>query len=824
MQRPLTRADAGAAALVERPRLLGQLETAVRLPLTVLAAPAGYGKTTLVQQWAASHEGPPVAWVPLGDDGGTEVGRLQLAAVERLVAEADDVVLVFDGLDSHRDDSITRDLERLVERVPDNVHVIVTRRSPWFTDSHHRPAATFGPDDLAFSRDEMRSLVATAAGRPPTEVQLDELARRTAGWALGVRVCTAAILAGADTDSAIEALRAGDPRIAAFLGIEVLDRQAPALRDFLRQTSVLAELTPGLCASVSRDPRAGAMLRTLAAHGVIAPRTIDGAPRYAHHPLLHDLLRGEVRRAGVEEVELLHRAAAFHSARGEPKQAAAYLVEAEAWDDLIALVDEHARSFFERGRAQEILDILDVVPHHRHREIALRRAYLLTMVGHTRRAAQALRSVEVAPGDAGAIAVTEALRAGWAYTDGDPAAALVAADAALDALAQQPAELPDVFGLSTASSLEAMAVGGRGRALWYQGDAEQARSELQKLVHRSDAYSPWRLHALGTMALLDAWRGNFRLAVAEAQRACAGAVRLGGASHPCTIDAHLAIAHVLRERNQLRSAALRQDRAYRIAREFRRPFAVAQYGLERALLHLAAGEPELGLQELHERRLRGAPLPRFLEARLCAAEIKLLVGRGDVDRASALVARDGGAPEAASAAVEVALAQKDLDRARGVLDAWEVQAGDERARLERQVWTAAVELADGHRPAAVQLGLAAARDAKEEGHVRLFLDGGRPLARLVHALRVAVPNGYLIGLERFSLAHQTSVEAAPLGLSQRELEILRYLPTPLSSSEIAAQLYISLNTLKTHLRTIYRKLDATNRREAINRAQQLGLA
>ena len=113
--------------------------------------------------------------------------------------------------------------------------------------------------------------------------------------------------------------------------------------------------------------------------------------------------------------------------------------------------------------------------------------------------------------------------------------------------------------------------------------------------------------------------------------------------------------------------------------------------------------------------------------------------------------------------------------------------------------------------------------AAREGDERLFLDGGRPVERLLRALVHTAPLPYAQRLVRAALA-QDPAKGAVLGLSKRELEVARYLPTPLSSAEIAARLYISLNTLKTHLRTIYGKLDATNRREAIQRAEELGIA
>jgi LuxR family maltose regulon positive regulatory protein len=250
--------------------------------------------------------------------------------------------------------------------------------------------------------------------------------------------------------------------------------------------------------------------------------------------------------------------------------------------------------------------------------------------------------------------------------------------------------------------------------------------------------------------------------------------------------------------------------------------------VERVLLHLAAGRPQLGLAELERRRadMDDHVLAPVIEERLLAAEARSLLAIGEVGRAEALLAPTpmGRAPELASARVQVALAASGPAAAEAAIDRWPADEGQPRGRLERTLWLALVDLDSGHRRRALQRAGRVLDVAQEEGHVRLFLDAGPGGERLVRALATQRPGPYLNRLVRAAGLLRPNGGPGPSGLSERELEIVRYLPTSLSNAEIATALYVSLNTLKTHLRTIYRKLGVRGRDEAIERAEALGIA
>jgi DNA-binding CsgD family transcriptional regulator len=174
-------------------------------------------------------------------------------------------------------------------------------------------------------------------------------------------------------------------------------------------------------------------------------------------------------------------------------------------------------------------------------------------------------------------------------------------------------------------------------------------------------------------------------------------------------------------------------------------------------------------------------------------------------------------------AVQASIMRHDIAGARACLDRSASDAREPRARLERDLGLSMIDLEAGDRRAALVRGAAVVGRARDEGHVRLFLDAGRPTERLLRALHVA-PGPYVQFLVRTAESTLHEAGSGVAGLSERELEVVRYLPTSLSSGEIAARLYISLNTLKTHLRTIYRKLGVHGRREAVERARDLCIA
>ena len=439
-----------------------------------------------------------------------------------------------------------------------------------------------------------------------------------------------------------------------------------------------------------------------------------------------------------------------------------------------------------------------------------------------------MHDFEIADCTRGERAAAEALRATGAFFDASPDGAIRAADQALHAMRDMaPEELPNILGVTSPTTLAIMAGTSRARAVWYLGDVAASRRALAAGIAHGDAYEPWLVRTMSALALLEAWAGNLRAARSHASRVPA-AGSAGLLQYPAVLDARLALAHVCRARGHQRRAADLLDEAETMTAGSRWPVTGAILAVERGLWHLAAGQPEQGLAALdHHRTLSHSPPPPLVDAYLLAAEARLLLSLGDVDRAESVADNEAMqllCPELAAAAVQVAVARRDLDTAAARLEAWNLDDAQPRQGLQHRLWTAVVELEVGDRRRAVNAVSGVVVAAEREGDLRLFLDGGRPVERVLRALLHARPQPHAERILQAAQRAQAASHGDALGLSRRELEVARYLPTPLSSAEIAGRLYISLNTLKTHLRTIYCKLGATNRREAIQRAEELGIA
>jgi LuxR family maltose regulon positive regulatory protein len=856
---------------VQRQRLLDELGQATEHGSAVLTAPAGLGKSILLEQWTAEANGRPIGRVTLHRrDEARQVAGGLIAALERvgatispdtlrllhdnarglgdlfvsslladLESAGDVVVVVIDGLDAPADARLVEELEALVRHAPPHVHFVVARRSHWRTDPH-RPGSSLGgtpfqlgEDDLAFRPEEARQLIEEVANRCLTDEQLHALLARTQGWPVALRLAAIALRRAVDVDALVRNFGGDDRYLRGYLDEEMISGQPAVVRDFLTRTSVLHQMSGSLCDELTGRSDGAAMLRNLARQGVFTRCIRPGGVWFTYHPLFRDRLRHELRhsRPGVESA-YLGRAARWHLARDDPEAAARYLIEAGDWRELVAMIDRSGRQSFESGTIARLSHWLGAVPGSRRpgrNDLLVRHAYLDTLLGDIHRAEQTLRDLDRPALSPGEEVATEALRATWVWWGAPEQPAISHADAALERLDTLDAtELPDILGLTSSASLRLIASSSRARALWHLGDVAASRRSLTLLVERRNAYPPWSAQVAGALALLEAWAGNLRAAEKQARHALGIAARARLLGHPATLDARLALAHVARERALLGRAIAHLDDVETIAGRNPRPVARAIHAIERSLGHLAAGHAERGIAEIDRCRTSGdPPAPPLVSRRRRAVEARLLVARGDAGRARALVNAEGRAEaiDLAIAAAHAALAQGDLGASRSYLDHATTAGAQPHDLVEHRLWCAVVDLREGDRHRALAQASAIVADAEPEGYVRLFLDGGPPVEQLMRELRRSKPTPYVHRLVQSATpASRTSNGHENRELSDRELDVVRYLPTPLSSSEIAAQLYIALTTLKTHLRSIYRKLGVTCRRDAAARAQELGLA
>jgi LuxR family maltose regulon positive regulatory protein len=686
-------------------------------------------------------------------------------------------------------------------------------------------------DTLALSWEEAGEAIRRVAGQALHPAQVQALHSRTEGWAAGIQLAALSLRDHDDPNLFVEQFAGDDRHVADYLSGEVLAVQSPEVRDFLLQVAVLDRLSGPLCDAVTGGSDGQRMLERLDQQSLFI-RPLDRRRQwYGYHPLFRDLLRYELRatRPGVED-DLLRRAAAWHLAQGDNDDAAEYLLRANDWDALIALARAEGGRYFVRGEPTTVLRWLGEVPSNvllADPDATLVKVTLHTMCGASMAAQELLERLESSVTlDVGQQTLAATIRASWVYYHLTPDVAYAAADTALGLL-DGDSDLSDTVLLDvlTPAALRALATVCQAVACWSQADHEGARARLARVV---DEPGPvvWFVHALGEVAWIAASTGHLRLGLATGRRALEVAEDAGLGDHTGTAMAHLALARAHRMRGEVAAGHL--DTALAQARLNQRTRVLSLEWAERADAALGEGRSSEGLSQIASAQVAGGPpLAPVVEADLAALEVRLHLLAGNPSSARAALERHHGihTSPVASAAAALAIATDDWPALRKLVEDWDVIDRDEPvARWSRGLAAAVLADREGDRRTALALVAEVVADAEVEGAVRPFVDGGPEVLRLVRAHYHAEPTPFLRRLVEDVPPVSTRGSAEMVEqLTERELLVLRYLPSRLSNADIAARLYVSINTLKTHIKNIYRKLQVGDRSEAITRAEELGL-
>ncbi len=362
-------------AMVSRPRLCQLLSRSALRPLTLVSAPAGWGKTSLLSEWIDSGAYPGRIVVAGAGGGGwrpsTVLGRRDRRAprslgrtsrvwlvrsgatidafltslMNALDASPDPLVLVLDDLQDAASPELVADLDRLVEHAPPSLRLVVsTRVDPQLRLERLRLAgrvAEVRAADLALTRDEARSLC-DGAGVELNDRELDLLLERTGGWPTGVRLAAVSLQGRQDPGAFVESFAGDDRGVSGYLVSEVLSRQPPETLDFLLRTCQVDRVSGALADELTGGSAGRATLEELAArHGLVTPLDTRG-DWYQYPPLLREVLRLESTRRVPDALPHLHRRAArWFAERGEALDAIRHAVAGEAWDLVAEMVGQH---------------------------------------------------------------------------------------------------------------------------------------------------------------------------------------------------------------------------------------------------------------------------------------------------------------------------------------------------------------------------------------------------------------------------------------------------------------------------------------------------
>jgi LuxR family transcriptional regulator, maltose regulon positive regulatory protein len=854
---------------VDRQILRRRLDDSLARPLTLIVAPAGAGKSVLLAQWAATHPEVRFVWLELeaADDDpvrfsrrllqglgaitpeiadlttpvsmhGGGLGSQLLAELEHQLSEFPEVIIVLDDLHHLSNAALVSDLGRLVELIPPQVHMVMsTRMDPPFAWSHYRlghDLVEIRQSELALDEAESAELLERIVGRSLGADEVTALVNRTEGWAAGLQLAGMTLRLHPDPERFVTQFSGNDRLIADYLSEEVLQAQTESRRTLLLRCSVLDEMCADLVGHLTGAIKAQLVLEALERESMFLVPLDTHREWYRFHHLFRDLLRFRLRAEDPPaEARLLGQAAAWHLDRGQVSPAVEYLLRARDWDGALDLIASRGSEVFEQGQMATVIRWINEVPEPvrlQHHDVNLLLGGLQVAEGHAAGAEDILRRVTAHPtASRGERACAQTLLATLAQWRPHPEISIAVAARALDMLHDLgDAPVPDLLGLTDPQSLETMATISGGRAHFLAGNTSEARDWLERGLATSGAtYSIWRVSGLGSLALLEAWCGSTSRAEGLADEALSIARAVGTLAHPALADAYLATTLVALERGEPRGAALSLHEGSTRAEANRRTQLSWISHLEQSLLQAADGQPDQALTTiLSAKNELAAPPPPLVADRLLALHGRLLRLCGSPEQALLTVGdavSDSTSLTFESAAASLTLGQ--LDRARKMIDGWPTMTDSTEPLINIEHLVLRAWLASSEDSTDEAMGHLARAMAEAERHslVEVFVRAGPHIVRLISIsdLRSGF-RGVVLKRARQALSAAAGGELAD-PLTDREMEVLSYLPSRSTNTELAERCFVSVNTIKTHMAHIYRKLDVANRNGAIIRAQEIGL-
>jgi len=849
---------------VVRDRLLERLEAGKHRPLTLVAAPAGAGKTTLISEWLAACP-RPAAWLSLdqSENDPAAFWRHLIAAIRRVrpdfgqdvldlfqsqgppaLAEVPGLIvgelarmdgrltLVLDDYHVITADSVHAGLATLLESLPPGLRlVMLTRSDPPLPLARMRvrdQLTEIRTADLRFTPIEAAAFLHDCMGLDLQDLQVQALAARTEGWIAGLQLAALAVQNTERPQAFVEGFTGSHRFVLDYLMDEVLSRQPPDRLRFLLETSVLDRLSGPLCEALTGVEGGQAMLEGLEQQNLFLVLLDDRRCWYRYHHLFRDVLRS---RLAPDRAALLQlRAAEWFEQHGLDAEAIPYALAAGA-PELAARVIERSAAdklFFhgEIAMLQHYLAQLPPAVLADHPWLIIHQAWTRALTGDTAEAGRladsaAAKASGLGNGDhlLGQVAAVHAYRA---LLTNDFRRALACGHEAMQLLAPADWGVRGTVAFTLAScshmtgdldhacrlclmaeqaghesgniSLGVFARVAHAEVLAARGRLHEAVELLRVALRWSDEHSGRRNHVsspvLSALGELLREQGD----MAEAERCLQEALeRVRGGYAPKGIArAYISLARLQGARGDFR--ALRRS-------------------LDEAMAHVSRHQvglgPELALTAcaVQWHVAQGGAAVAWAEERLPGVDpsVATLYEQEQIIRARLLLVR-GRAPEAR----DVLSRQAATARASGRMANW----------LEATALEALAADAAGDRKAAVTLLSEALAVAEPEGYVRIFLDEGPPMVRLLQAAGHAYASGLLGGAPPPARSVEQHLAEA---LTDREREVLGLIAGGMTNPEIGARLYISEGTVKRHISNIFGKLGVNHRTQALVRARELGL-
>jgi LuxR family maltose regulon positive regulatory protein len=870
-------------SLVPRPRLIEKLNAGLGGVLTLVSAPAGFGKTTLIAKWLSKQSlhnsrihSSQFSWLSL-DEADNDPGRFftyviaalqaidgnigrgasrllqtpqlidpapQLAAVVADLindtAPLEGVGLVLDDYHTINNEAIHRTLGYWLDNAPPHFRlVIISRADPPLPLARLRVGGELveiGGDDLRFTASETAEFLNSAMKLDLAPADITVLEARTEGWIASLQLAALSLQEQADPHAFVESFRGDNRHVMDYLVGEVLGRQPGYVRDFLLQTAVLKRLSVQLCNAVTGQVGSQQILEDLDQRNLFVIPLDDQRHWYRYHHLFAEFLQAQLERSAPDQIGELHRRAArWYEDNGAIEDAVDHALAAQDYALAGRLLTAHAeRLFWHHSQIITLARWLGQLPAG----VLQAEPRLFLVYGWSLMLSGQLDTLEQHLSEAAFPDAPLDVQGELATIQGELALYRLDVGRALEWFREAVSLLTPANVLARSITRQA-----QGYAYRLEGDLAQAVTALKEAVRLTSAADNAVLWLFANTDLAEVRLVEGRLGEAEAifRQTLDSMTKGEQTERPIVANAYVGLGNVLREQNKLEAAAASLERGIELS-------LGSGYGsvARNAYTILARVRQAQGngteAQELMEQAtsLARQTASPWLDAQLATFQARLWLAEGG---------RDGLAQQArntfASEEVLASIPSYQRHMAQTVY-AWALLAGGEvetaaallkelRPQAERAGWKASlIELQSltaltlwtlNDRPGALSALAGGFALAAPQGFVRAILDLGGAILPLLHW---AARNRETAGHARLLLLEAGESPLSPASelvepLTDRELEILRLMGQGLSNREIGERLYIALGTVGKHSSNIFAKLDAANRAEAVLRARELNL-
>jgi LuxR family maltose regulon positive regulatory protein len=873
--------------LVSRPRLTKKLERESGRKLTLISAPAGFGKTTLLVERSKNRTagGRFGGWVSLDEDDNDPVRFLSylvtaLGAVEEGIGEGilaalrspeppkietltatllnemaalpGELDLVLDDYHLIDSESVHGIVSFMLERLPESVHLVMSGRVqpplPLARLRARGQITELNAAELSFTREEAAAFLKEVMRLDLSAEDVAKLEEITEGWIAGLQLAALSMRDRKDISGFIETFSGSHRDVLDFLAEEVLERQPTHVREFLLETSILNNLTSSLCDALTGRDDGQEMLERLERENLFVLGLDDERLWYRYHHLFADFLRGRLERERPERVGELHLSAAqWNEQNGRLSSAIEHALTAPDHDLAARLIEEGIEGAVERGEGSTALRWLEALPTEAKRlrpRLFVEHAVALVITGRPDDAEPLLKEAERAAeveGEEGRLLLgfASAVRSWLARLRGDAPEAVELARRALSLLPDEEAPLRNYAAVRLGDAL---------RAVGDLAAADEAYAEAAD-IDRPARHTYGRLAGMVMHARVRAEQGRLR----EADETFRHALRLlterGFELSPAAGIVHIGMADLLYERDDLDGAERALERGVKLAERTGDVSTLVWAYVTLSRAKRARGDEggalEMARQAERAARDSGADLQIAIAL---AWMTRLLLARGDLKEAVALERERAANAQNATDAARVVdrLTSARVLHAQGrhrealalpeELGEMAEAAGRTGDLMEILALQALALWAGSYKERGVGTLARSLSLAHPEGYVRTFVDEGPPMAELLSEVLEALQRGrldppipahylrkLLAALERDDAGARSPAKRLPEPLSGRELEVLQLVVAGKSNRRIATELFVSVGTVKTHLNNLYRKLNARSRTEAVARGRELNL-